>query len=90
MVQLRHPARSGPPLLDLGGGLEKSTKFWQAWTLEDNMPLYSRKHFKPDQVIAAITEAHNDVPGSLKCLAETLHKETIKLKRMQSSKNENI
>ena len=70
--------------------MEKSTKFWQAWTLEDNLPLYSRKHFKPDQVIASITEAHNDVLGSLKCLAETLHKETIKLKRMQSSKNENI
>ena len=69
---------------------KKSTKFWQAWTLEDNLPLYVRKHFKPDQVIAAITEAHNDVPGSLKCLVETLHKETIKLKRMQASKNENL
>ncbi len=67
--------------------MKKSTKFWQAWTLEDNLPLYCRKHFQPDDVIAAITEAHNNVLDSLKCLAETLHKETIKLKRMQASKN---
>ena len=74
----------------LMGNWKKSNKFWQAWTVEDNLPVYSRKHFKPDQVIAAITEARNDVPGGLKCLADTLHKETIKLKRMQASKNESL
>jgi hypothetical protein len=50
---------------------------------------YCRKHFKPEQVIAAITQAHrDDDEDSLRKLTDRLQSNTIKLKRMQASKNQ--
>ena len=68
--------------------MEKSTKIWQAWTVEDNLSAYCRKHFKPEQVSAAITQAHrDDDEDSLRKLTDRLQSNTSKLKRMQASKN---
>ena len=69
------------------GEWKKSTKFWQAWTVEDNLGAYCRKHFKPEQVIAAITQAHRDDEDGLRKLTDRLQSNTIKLNRMQASKN---
>jgi hypothetical protein len=68
---------------------KQSTKFWEAWTVEDNLGAYCRKHFKPEQVIAAITQAHrDDDEDSLRKLTDRLQSNTTKLKRMQASKNQ--
>jgi hypothetical protein len=72
------------------GEWKKSSKFWQAWTVEDNLGAYCRKHFEPEQVIAAIAKAHADGDDSLRGLTDRLQKETLMLKRMQASKNENL
>jgi hypothetical protein len=68
---------------------KKSTKFWQAWTVEENLAACCKKHFKPEQVIAAITQAHrDDDEESFRKLTDRLQSATTKLKRMQASKNQ--
>ena len=75
--------------LQMMGDWKKSTKFWQAWTVEDNLAACCKKHFKPEQVIAAITQAHTDENDDcLRKLTDRLQSNTIKLKRMQASKNQ--
>jgi hypothetical protein len=65
---------------------KQSTKFWEAWTVEDIAAIT-----QAEQVIAAITQAHRDDEDSLRTLTDRLHSNTIKLKhqlkRMQASKN---
>ena len=71
------------------GEWKKSTKFWQAWTVEDNLAACCKKHFAAEQVIAAITQAHRDDDDDcLWKLTDRLTSNTIKLKRMQASKNQ--
>ena len=68
---------------------KKSTKFWQAWTVEENLAACCKKHYKPEQVIAAITQAHrDDDEESFRKLTDRLQSATTKLKRMQASKNQ--
>eukprot|EP00972_Heterocapsa_arctica_P046665 6886713-Heterocapsa_arctica.AAC.1 len=71
------------------GDWKKSTKFWQAWTVEENLAACCKQQFKPEQVIAAITQAHwDDDEESFKKLTDRLQSATTKLKRMQASKNQ--
>ena len=39
------------------GTYKKSNAFWKAWTVEENLFAYARKHFAMDYVIAQVTQA---------------------------------
>ena len=64
---------------------KRSTNFWQAWTVETNLPLHVKKHYQPEEVIMMITTA-TEGEGCLKLLIERLNKDTLTLKRMQATR----
>lgn len=67
------------------GTYKKSNAFWKAWTVEENLFAYARKHFAMDYVIAQVTQAEAG-EHSLKDLHDRVVKETGTLKRMQASR----
>ncbi len=64
---------------------KKANAFWQAWTVEEKLYAYTRKHFGMEYVVAQVTQAETG-EHSLKVQHDRVVRETLVLKRMQSSR----